>query len=520
MPLWENPEFIRNCRAQLRPAKLIGAAIIVALLSWVTAYSMEATAQGNPEWAKQYTAMALSFLLAVLGLGGGLACGLSIYRERERNTFDFQRVTRLTPMELTLGKLFGAPVFAYFLAACLLPAAIYGAVKANLSASYFLTGLVIIVVGCVTFHALGLLVSLASPRGGSGVPGALLLFLLLGMIPPAMGDTNVRTGGPWAGVLFAIGGTWQTVAHVDPRARAVPYVNDWTDLVFGYPVHHVPVLLFLYLTILAWLLLALARNIKRDSSDIELYSPAQSVGVLVYVNVVVMAFFRMQEWATEGGWGPAASTTVLAIFTGLNLFLLYFLGLTLLRGRDQSRRRVYEVTPSRSLWLEAFWPTGYVLAAAAIVALLVITRFTLAATLRGTLDRGLAAFQVAFLLVTVVRDLSYFQWMKLRRSRYPLAMAVLFLGVFVTCSVVVLNTLGWMAAGKQEFLAAVPLPWFVLALDQHSWAGNQAAWIFVLGVQLALWGLFAWLHYRKLAEMAPARSSQQTAAASAAPSGI
>ena len=521
MPIWENPEFIRNWRAQMRPAMLIGGAAIALLLSWVVGYAMQATAQGNPEWARQFTGMALAFILAALGLGGGLACGLSIYRERERNTFDFQRVTRLTPMELTLGKLFGAPIYAYFLAVCLLPAAIYGAARTHLSVSFFLTGLVIILVGCVAFHALGLLLSLMSPRVGSGVPGALLLFLLLGLIPAATTETNLRTAGPWAGVLFATDGSWQVLAHVDPKARAAPFVNDWTDLVFGQPVHHVPVLLILYLSVLAWLLLALVRNMKRDLGDLELFSPAQSVGLLVYLNLVVMAFYAGREWTPEGGQGPATAASVFLLFTGINLGMLYFLGLTLLHGRDQSRRRVYALGASGPGWREALWPTGYVLAAAAIVTLLVTTRFTLAASLRSNLDRGLAAFQAAFLLVALVRDLLYFQWMKLRRSRYPLAMAVLFMGVFVTCSVMLLNALGWIGEGKQAFLAAIPLPWVVLFLEQNSRAGAQTGWIAVLGVQLGLCALFAWLHYRRLAEMAPApTAAQSTSTASAAPSGI
>ena len=41
----------------------------------------------------------------VLGAGGGIACLNSVFKEKEQNSFDFQRLTRLTPLELALGKL-------------------------------------------------------------------------------------------------------------------------------------------------------------------------------------------------------------------------------------------------------------------------------------------------------------------------------------------------------------------------------------------------------------------------------
>src|SRR5260370_33822527 len=49
-----------------------------------------------------------------LMLGGAISCWRSVRRERELNTFDFQRITRLSPLELSVGKLFGAPALLYF----------------------------------------------------------------------------------------------------------------------------------------------------------------------------------------------------------------------------------------------------------------------------------------------------------------------------------------------------------------------------------------------------------------------
>src|SRR6185312_8162168 len=51
-----------------------------------------------------------------------LACTQSISGERERKTWDFQRITRLTPAKMVGGKLLGEPVLAYFTFLVSLPA--------------------------------------------------------------------------------------------------------------------------------------------------------------------------------------------------------------------------------------------------------------------------------------------------------------------------------------------------------------------------------------------------------------
>jgi hypothetical protein len=505
MQLFANPEFIRNCRAQLRPGRVLATLVTVELLSFTLGYSLRANDSGSGEWAKTLLVMSLSFQLLVLGLGGGLACGLSIHREKEQNTFDFQRVTRMTPMELAIGKLFGAPLYSYFITLCLMPAVLVGAAVAHTPPSFFLAALLILILGCVVLHALALLLSLFSPKGGTGVPGALfLLFLPLMMFTgTSENQASLAASGPWAGIAFISDGTWQTTTVAD-RNGALFTPSVWTDLIFGRPVHHIPVLFFLYATFLAWILLALVRNLKRDPVDFELYSPAQSVGLLCYVNLVTLAFYRAREWGPQQRYMvPAQRTTVFLFFLGMNLVLLFMLGMSLLHNREQSRRRVYERGGRKPDWSEAVWPGGHVLLAAVAVALIVVTRFELATELAGPLDKGMAIFQALFLLVALLRDLFYFQWMKLRRSRYPFVSAVVFLGVFYTCSGILLTSLSGLGGRKVFLLSALPIPWAVLGLEQQSWTEGGALWFAILVAQLGLCAVFVMLHYRKLAEMAP-----------------
>ena len=64
------------------------------------------------------------------------------------------------------------------------------------------------------------------------------------------------------------------------------------DLLFGIAVPHILVLFVLYLSFTAWFLLALTRNIKRDPAMYEIYSPAQGFGFVLYLHLIVLAFFQ------------------------------------------------------------------------------------------------------------------------------------------------------------------------------------------------------------------------------------
>ena len=136
-------------------------------------------------------------------IGGGIFCLQSVHREKDLNTFDYQRVTRMTSLELALGKLFGAPVSAYFLVLCLMPVALIAAVKARISPELLLGAYAILLLGSITYHALALLISLMMERGGGGSAVAILFFLLAAGItyaPTAYNGWTIRSLSPFVGV--------------------------------------------------------------------------------------------------------------------------------------------------------------------------------------------------------------------------------------------------------------------------------------------------------------------------------
>ena len=116
MNFFSNPEILRNARIQLRPRKLAVAAVLCAAISIALGYAYSESADGL---GGGFTHNGLLHTILIiqgiaLVIGGGIACLHAVQREKDQNTFDFQRITRLSPLELTLGKLFGAPLMPFF----------------------------------------------------------------------------------------------------------------------------------------------------------------------------------------------------------------------------------------------------------------------------------------------------------------------------------------------------------------------------------------------------------------------
>ena len=512
-PLWRNPEFIRNCRAQLRPRRLLLVASIVAALSLVVGYSVHDTYSFQSQWAVTLLTIALYAQLFTLCLGGGYACMRSVSQEREQNTFDFQRVTQLTSLELALGKLFGAPAISWFAALCMCPAALVGAFSGGSSPSRIAAAYLILVLGSIAVQALMLVVSLGATRqagGFSGLGAVFLLFIFLMFTnspEPSRAFFDLGIIGPAAAGHFARYGTWGVVAASVGSPPQLISLSPWTDVFFGVPLHHVPVLLVLYLTFTAWCLLALARNLKKDPDLFELLSPAQSVGLLCYLNLILVGFFLVRRTYDGYPQGSQTASSTFEFFLITNLVLLYCLGLALLRNREQTRRRAYQTARAGFDWLEFGWPTLYVLAGAAVATLLVLARFAFVPGLQDHLNRRFAAFQAALLLATVLRDLCFLQWMNLRRSRRPLILGVILLGVFYTCGGILLGVANFSDPVKNA-ISAILIPW-PLAFAGHGnlyakWFLNPGPWLIGLAVQLALVVLFAALHYKSTEELRPA----------------
>ncbi len=467
-----NPELIRNQRAQLRPGRMLVTAIICGIVSIVVGYS---TAFGF-----DFLAAALGAQVLVLLIGGGVACLHAIQREKDTNTFDFQRLTRLTPLELAIGKLLGAPVTTYFIALCLLPAALVGATVWGADPSHVLAAYAVLLLGCLCFHAFALLVSMLIGRAATA---AVLIFLA------------VITVSSWGRLLLDIGSLSPFVAVelVGQRAWDVATLSTqragMVDVLFGWPVNHFFVLVVLYVSCTVWFLLPVVCNLKRDPSIYELYTPAQALGFALYVNLIAVAFFR---------WRDQSPLDAQALMLSMNTTLFAILGLVLLRNRDRVRR-LHLAGRAGPTWMTAVWPAPYLLAGSLIVGLAVVPIARALGRPDGPWDAGLAVFRAVFLSAWLVRDVVYLQWMNLRRGRRPVVMAVLYLMVFYGCVTVAATALHLPGTPLGAALHGVLFPGSVFTLSPVGWGFGRELWLPALGVQLLVAGCFASLQRRALA---------------------
>ncbi len=110
----DNPELRRNLQIELSPRRMFTAGLITSIFALIVLPSLlTANSRVTQPGISSYLMIVLWSQKITLMLGGAISCWRSVRRERELNTFDFQRITRLSPLELAVGKLFGAPALAF-----------------------------------------------------------------------------------------------------------------------------------------------------------------------------------------------------------------------------------------------------------------------------------------------------------------------------------------------------------------------------------------------------------------------
>jgi hypothetical protein len=507
--LWSNPEFIRNVRGQLRPGKVIATACICAAISIAIGFSISRQshiAAGQYGWGARVLEVSVWLQALMLAAGGGIACINSIYREKEQNTFDYQRVTKLTPLELALGKLFGAPVFCYFVCLCLMPLAIFGAVMGKARVSAVLVVYAVLFVGSLATHALALLISLFTVRGSHTGAMLLLLVILWGasVNVPNMDVFQVGSFGPFYAAHLAQHQGW---VFSGVTAQGLAYeIPAMIDFFFGQGVNHVYVFFAVDLLFAAWFLLAVVRNIKRDPNYYELYSPWQALAFAMFINLLFVAFFR---------WHSSNYIDNQAYLLTLNIVVFFCLGLGLLRNRERIRRILRTHEPAGASWLDVTWPAPLLVVATLAAGLLVVAGIAQGRDPNVEWNSGFAVFRSLFFVAWLVRDMQFLQCMSLRRGKHPLVMGVLFLLIFYVCVNILFAAFGLYSTPERVPFSAFFVPSPVYLLDHSAWALRPAIWGAAFIVQWIVIVAFMWVQKRTLDEMVSPASASSPAPAPA-----
>ncbi len=494
--LWSNPELIRNVRSQLRPGKVIATACICAAISVATGFAIShqyKSAAGPYGWGPVVFQVAVWLQVLMLAAGGGIACINSIHREKEQNTFDYQRVTRMTPLELTLGKLFGAPAFSYFVCLCVMPLAIFGAVMGKLKFSNFVAVYAVMLVGSVMMHLLALLISLLTVKG-SHTAAILLLLVLLWVTSPGSAPPRIfqlAPCGPFYAAQIAAWESWDDTARVATSAGTYE-IPRTVDVFFGQKIHHVPVLLAIDLMFAGWFLLAMVRNIKRDPNYYEIYSPLQGLGLAIFVNLLFVGFFS---------WRNSTPLDAQSILLSLNILVFFCFGLVMLRNRERVRRIIRSREGAEISWLDLTWPAPLLIGGTLAAGLLVVLGVAEGRNPQVEWNPNFAVLRSLFFVAWIVRDIQFLQCMSLRRGKHALVTGVLFLVIFYVCVTILMGPLGMYAVPERVPFSAFFVPSAVYLLDHGAWVIRPAIWGAAFVAQWIFIAAFIWLQQRIIAEL-------------------
>ncbi|OGF46718.1 MAG: hypothetical protein A2231_00795 [Candidatus Firestonebacteria bacterium RIFOXYA2_FULL_40_8] len=129
----------------------------------------------------------LTLQYVVFYIYGTYQVSVSVSKEREQKTYDFQRMTRLTPYELTLGKFFGGPVISYVIVIASFPLSILCGLLGQIPLNSFILSYIYLITGGWLWHSLGLYMSSEAEKPSSGGIGLLVSgFYFVGMIGSPM----------------------------------------------------------------------------------------------------------------------------------------------------------------------------------------------------------------------------------------------------------------------------------------------------------------------------------------------
>ena len=203
---WNNPEFVRHRRAELRPVRAITVAAVVVLICvllglacWSYQQSIleqALTADGSKQrvesiqegFARNTWLLLYYWLVGLQGVALTFwtlfSCAQSVSGERDQKTWEFQRTTRLTSAEILIGKLMGEPILVYFAVLCAAPITLIAGLAGGLSLGTVISVFLLLAVTSLFLGLGGMWLStlMESRTRGVGLMGALALYgITLGM---------------------------------------------------------------------------------------------------------------------------------------------------------------------------------------------------------------------------------------------------------------------------------------------------------------------------------------------------
>ena len=164
IPMRLNPEIQRNLWLEFSWHRAIAMPVVLALILLAVSH-----ASSDGEDVKNVFLASFGLFYLIVSLWGGYKAASSVVDEVNDNTWDFQRLSALTPWSLTVGKLFGAPSYAWY-GGIILFIIICITLPYSGSGLWQREGMIApihIITAALTVHAVALLSSLISIQGNT-----------------------------------------------------------------------------------------------------------------------------------------------------------------------------------------------------------------------------------------------------------------------------------------------------------------------------------------------------------------
>ena len=433
-----NPELLRYLRSELRPARaaiIMGGTLAGALLMalFISANTLQENLYTQRYWQDVYGAILVASSI-ILVLWSLLNASQAVVSERTHRTFDFWRTTRLSPMTLAVGKLFGAPIGAWLQFATALPVAVVVGMLGGFRVTAIVGSFLILGLCNVTLSAVALCLSMRAQDQRRAT--MLMLVLVLILLPNLNGASMLVLPGHSAALS-----AWSALSPIHGITAWHQGVGAKVTL-FGQSVPSLLVTTVLDLVIIAWCLAALARSIKLEPDQSSLFSPLQVVGISVCLFVFNYAAFV--PWGVVvAGYNNGMDDRSIAhtnleglILTGVmtTILCIYFTVNSTLFTRDVLRQALrVEAAQKISLKLIAPWlATGAIALVAAALAV---------AGYRGLYPSEPIPWVTlvsVYLLIAAyaVRDGMFLQWMVAQRVKAPVLKGMVLLFCYYVGSAV------------------------------------------------------------------------------------
>lgn len=209
-----NAELKRNLWLEISPSRLLLMTGVLALVFAITWFGSSGDMR-----AVTLSGVAQGLFGILVGLWGSYKAGRSVSDEIRERTWDFQRLSALSPMAMTAGKLFGATAYVWF-GGIICAAVYFWSAAQKQSLGYVAADTVKLLLSGVFAHAVALFVSLAAVRRGRGLGRVdAFLYTIAGVL--AFNGGNA-VGGRTFDMLRA---------YEDPQARPASALDWW-----GLPV--------------------------------------------------------------------------------------------------------------------------------------------------------------------------------------------------------------------------------------------------------------------------------------------